>query len=409
MVERHGVVVIGAGQAGLAMSWQLRERGQEHVVLERGRIGERWRSERWDSLAFQFPNWALSLAGFAYDGPDPDGFSHHTEVLARIERYAALQSAPVRENTQVLSVAPAGSDDGWIVITGGGMLACRAVVVATGPFQEPLVPGLASRLPLDIFQVHSSRYRNPDQLPPGGVLVVGSGGSGAQIAEELLEAGRRVHLAVNRYRRVPRRYRGRDVLWWLLALGVMDRTKADWPDGRMPPTVLVTGVRGGHDLDLWRLRANGAVLLGRLLAIEGDLAVFGDDAGAVATAADGTRKDFVATADAYAARYGLDLPPEEAEPATRERIQTVPQLDLGAEDITSVVWCTGYRLDFGWIDAPFLDSQGAPVQDRGVTRLRGLYTLGLHWMHTFKSGVFFGVGDDAAHIADHIQTTQRRG
>jgi putative flavoprotein involved in K+ transport len=408
MVEQLDVVVIGAGQAGLAMSWQLRERGMEHVVLERGRVGQRWRTERWDSLAFQFPNWSLNLPGLAYDGPDPDGFAHYSEVLARIERYAALHSAPVREHIEVHSVTPADSDAGWVVTTGGGTLACRAVVLATGPFQKPLVPALASGLPSHIVQIHSSHYRNPGQLPPGGVLVVGSGGSGAQIAEELLEAGRRVHLAVNRYRRIPRRYRGQDVLWWLLAMGVMDRTKAEWPDGRMPPSLLITGVRGGHDLDLWRLRADGAVLLGRLLGIEDDLAVFDDDADTVVAAADRTYADFVAMADAYAARNGLDLPSEEVEPTPRTRLPTVPRVDLGAEGIKSVVWCTGYRLDFGWIDAPLLDTQGAPIQDRGVTRSQGLYTLGLHWMHTFKSGVLFGVGDDAAHIADHVEARRHQ-
>jgi putative flavoprotein involved in K+ transport len=186
-------------------------------------------------------------------------------------------------------------------------------------------------------------------------------------------------------------------------MGVMDRTKADWPDGRMPPTVLVTGVRGGHDLDLWRLRVEGAVLLGRLLGIAGKIAMFSNDAETIIAAADATYRDFIAIADAYAVRNGLELPPPEVERNPTERLPTIPQVDLTAEAITSVVWCTGYRLDFGWIDAPFLDSQGAVAQDRGVTRSPGLYVLGLHWMHTFKSAVFFGVGDDARHIAIHIQ------
>jgi len=259
--------------------------------------------------------------------------------------------------------------------------------VATGPFQKPLIPALAAELPPDIVQVHSSRYRNPDQPPAGGVLVVGSGGSGAQIAEELLEAGRRVHLAVNRYQRVPRRYRDRDAFWWLLAMGVMDRTKADWPDGRMPPAVLVTGVRGGHDLDLWAAASRGCCAPRRLHGIAGKIAMFSNDAETIIAAADATYRDFIAIADAYAVRNGLELPPPEVERNPTERLPTIPQVDLTAEAITSVVWCTGYRLDFGWIDAPFLDSQGAVAQDRGVTRSPGLYVLGLHWMHTFKSAV----------------------
>lgn len=405
-MERYPVVVVGGGQAGLAISWHLSSRGIEHVVLERGRIGERWWSERWDSLAFQFPNWALSLPGYDYDGPDPDGFAHYREVAERIGRYAERQAAPVRPHTEVLSAVPRDGGAGWVLTTAEGTLGCDALVAATGPFQRPVIPSLAGDIPASVVQVHSNAYRNPDQLPEGAVLVVGSGGSGAQIAEELLGAGRTVYLSVNRHRRIPRTVAGRDALWWLLELGVMDRTRADWPDGRVPPTVLFTGVDGGHDLDLHRLRAAGAILLGRLSGVEGDTFRFGPDAGAIAADADRSCREFLAAITTKARDIGLD-PPDDTVEVTPVPIPVVPTLRRHDVGITSVVWCTGYGLDFDWIRAPLLDDAGEPRQSRGVSAVPGLYLLGLHWMHTFKSGGFFGVGDDAAYLADRIDAALR--
>ncbi len=400
MVERHDVVVVGAGQAGLAVSWHLRERGVEHVVLERGRVGERWRTERWDSLMFQFPSSVLSLPGMPYDGEDPHGFAPYGGVVDLIQRYAELYDAPVRERVDVASVRPV--DGGWTVLTSDGEIRARAVVAATGPFQAPVVPPVASGLASTTTQVHASTYRNPDQLPPGGVLVVGTGASGAQIAEELLAAGRRVHLSVSRHRRIPRRYRGRDVFWWLERMGWLDRTRADWPEGRMPPSLVVTGVGGGHDVDVRRLQADGAVLVGRLLQVDGSLARFADDAGALLDAADAAYAGFVAAAEEHAESQGLALPSHDAEQLPAAPVPAVPELDLATERIASVVWCTGYRLDLGWISVPVVDQRGEAVQQRGVTPFPGLYLVGLHWMHTFKSGTFLGVGEDAAYLADRI-------
>jgi putative flavoprotein involved in K+ transport len=269
------------------------------------------------------------------------------------------------------------------------------------------VPDLADTLAPGVFQVDPTRYRNPDQLPPGGVLVVGSGASGLQIAEELLAAGRTVHLSVSRHRRMPRRYAGRDLFWWLERWGFLARTRDDWPDGRMPPSLVVTGVGGGHDVDVRRLQAAGAVVLGRLVGVDGHRLAFADDAEVLLAAADAVHDDFVARAEAEIERLGLEPAPDEDEAPRRTPVPAVPELDLRAAGVTSVVWCTGYRHDLGWVGAPVLDASGAPVQVRGVTSAPGLYFLGLHWMHTFGSGLFSGVGADAAVLAEHIVASQR--
>ncbi len=400
MVEHHDTVVVGGGQAGLVMSWHLQRRGVDHVVLERERVGERWRSERWDSLMFQFTSDRLSLPGYPYDGDDPDGFAHHSEVLGRIATYHRLIDAPVREHTEVERATP--HLDGWELATSGGAIRARNVISATGPFQRPHVPELADSLAKDVFQVHASRYRNPGQLPPGGVLVVGAGASGLQIAEELLEAGRPTYLSVSRHRRMPRGYRGHDLFWWLDRWGFLERTRAEWPDGRMPPSLVVTGVGGGHDVDVRRLRADGAVVLGHLRGVDGHRLTFAQDAEELLAAADAIHDDFVTRAEDEIAGLGLDLPVDDRAVAARTPVPAVPDLDLRSAGVTSVVWGTGYRLDLEWVDAPVLDAAGAPDQVRGVTPVPGFYFLGLHWMHTFGSGLFSGVSNDAAVLAERL-------
>jgi putative flavoprotein involved in K+ transport len=405
MAESHDVVIVGAGQAGLTMSRALTERGIGHVVLERDRVAERWRTSRWDSLMFQFPNSVLSLPGMPYDGPDPEGFSHWTAVVDLLERYAALVDAPVREHTPVLSVER--DDEHWRVRTESGLLTAGAVVVATGPFHRPRIPAYAGDLPPGLTQRHSVDYRNPDQLPGGAVLVVGSGASGCQIAEELLGAGRTTYLCLSRHRRVPRRHLGRDVFGWLVELGLMDRTRADWVDGRMPPTVLVTGAGGGHDVDVRMLGEQGVVLLGSLRGIQGSTLHLGDDAEAILAAADAMCEDVVRAIDERARASGIAVPDRSDE----VRPGPVPPrlvLDVHEAGIGSVVWATGYDFDYGWLRAACLDERGEPVQQRGVAELPGLYFLGLHWMHTFTSGTFMGIGDDAAYVADHLTGFLRR-
>jgi putative flavoprotein involved in K+ transport len=394
-------IVVGAGQAGLAMSFHLRRQGREHLVLERARVAERWRTQRWDSLMFQSPNWSLELPGMAYEGDDPDGFSHKDQVLGFIERYCARIEAPVLTSAAVRALRRRGHDGPFEVATERGVFEAQRVVVATGPYQVPWRPALAAGVPAGVLQLHASAYRNPGQLPAGAVLIVGSGASGCQIGDELLEAGRRVLLCVGRHRRVPRRYRGRDVFWWRRTLGELDQPAESTPRSLRAPGPLLTGVHGGYDVDLRRAARRGMTLLGRLEAIDGTRLAFADDLVENLRQGDLHEAAFRARADAHAARAGLELP----EPPTVPQPQAWPPgisprtLDLRAEGVGSILWATGYRFDFGWIDLPVLDHDGAPVQRRGVTAVPGLYFLGLPWMSSAKSSFLFGVGEDAAHLA----------
>ena len=399
MAEFHECVVIGGGQAGLVAGHALAERGVDHVVLERNGIAERWRSERWDSLRFQFPNRVLGLPGMPYDGADPDGFAHHTEVLRWLQRYAERTGVPVRDQTEVTSL---DHDRGrWRVLTNDGELRADAVVLATGPFQQPRVPAAATDMPDDVIQVHAAHYRRPDRLPDGAVLVVGSGGSGAQITEELVAAGRTTYLCVSRHRRVPRRILGQDVFTWLVEIGLMDRTRADWVDGRMPPTVLVTGIDGGHDVNLRELERQGATLLGTLRAVEDGVMQLADDADTILDAADTMYDETVAAILRHAAHGGLEIPAAQV-PTRHPRRRRPTTLSLRDAGITSVIWATGYSFNYPWLHAPCLGPGGEPIQTRGVADIDGLYFLGLHWMHTFKSGTFLGIGDDASYVVDHL-------
>jgi putative flavoprotein involved in K+ transport len=382
------------------MSHALAERGLDHLVLERNAIGERWRSERWDSLAFQFPNWSLRLPGLDYTGTEPEAFASQVDVRNRILEYAAVCRAPVRTGVEVQSLRAAGA--GFQALTSNGVVTARNVVLATGPFQAPRVPGFARKISPGVLQLHSSRYRNPAQLPPGPILVVGSGGSGGQIAEELAESGRTVYLALSRHRRVPRRRHGHDVLWWLFELGWADRQATDNSDGRTPPTLLLTGVHGGHDLDLRRLQSEGVVLLGRLRGGDGCVLNFHDDANAIVDSADEGFRELVAAIDERAQAKGIELGRDEAEPSVATSAEGLGAVDLEAAGINSIVWCTGYAFDYSWVHVPCF-ANGTPVQRRGVSGQPGLYFLGLHWMHTFKSGTFFGVGEDAAYVADQVR------
>ncbi len=398
-MESIDTVVIGGGQAGLAMSHHLTKRGLAHVVLERRRIAERWRSERWDSLRFQFPNWAMRLPDFPYVGDEPDAYAPRDEVVRFIEDYAAFIRAPVRTGVAVRSLRQ--GVDGLVLDTGAMMIAARNVVIATGPYQTPAIPAVAGKL-TGVFQVSAAEYKNPDQLPPGGVLVVGSGASGVQIAEELQQAGRRVFLSVGPHRRVPRRYRGKDYIWWISALG-LDEKVADESSKRQPALVL-SGANGGHTIDLRAFAAAGMTLVGRLLDADDGVVRFAPDLAANLAAGDEAYAAFLRTADDHVARQGLALPEDpEAQPVGSgpdpEPIEAVDLLDVG---ISAVVWATGYRYDFGWLDLDVFTPDGRPVHRRGVTEIPGVYFLGLHSLHKTKSSFLSGVGDDAAYLAVHI-------
>lgn len=402
MRERLDTVVIGGGQAGLAMSTVLQQHAREHVVLERRRVGERWRTERWDSLRFQFPNWTLQLPGYAYHRDDPDGFAHYQEIVGIIEDYAAGTGAPVRENTGVVGLTEDAGGRGFVVSLVDGSLHARRVVVATGPFQRPLIPPLSGDISRTVLQTDPTRYRCPEDLPAGAVLVVGSGASGCQIAEELQRAGRTVYLSVSRHRRAPRRFRGKDVYWWLEKMGRFSQTIDSFPGRQWPPSVVITGVNGGFDVNVRQLAADGVQVVGAVAGASGDTLSIRAGANQILDLADTAYADFVSAARLLATK---EIDEELAEESLAEptglpaAIDEMDSLDLVKENIAAIIWATGYTYDFDWVKIPVFDERGRPVQQRGVTHLPGLYFLGLHWMHTFKSGLFAGVGSDAEYLA----------
>ena len=404
MEKRHHTIVIGGGQAGLSASYYLSQHNIDHVVLERARVGERWRSERWDSLMFQFPNRYLRLPGFAYDGDEPEAFMHRDGVVDILERYAHAISAPLRCGVNVEQLTRTG-DNRFSLKTSVGEFVADNVIVATGPYQRTLIPTLANNLPPQVRQLPASAFTNANELPPGGVLVVGAGGSGVQITEDLLSAGRSTWLSVGHFRRIPRRYRGRDIMDWFEALGLANQVPADRnPNDHSP---LLTGVNGGYEVDLRRIVAEGGTLLGRLEGIEGSTPLLGDQLRQHMEAAEQAYQDMVAgietmlaaqTDDTYAAL------PAPSEPAPAGPMPPVPPTHLNLTDakINTVIWATGYGVDFSWIESGEYDTDGMPRQTRGISTQPGLYFLGLAYLHTARSSFFWGVGDDAQHLVDHL-------
>ena len=400
-VEHIETLVIGGGQAGLTMSHRLKQRGLSHLVLERHRIAERWRSERWDSLRFQFPNWSVRLPDFAFPHDDPDAFATAGEIVKFIEAYAAFVDPPIRCGVAVTRLRRNGAS-GFVAETSEGEIEAKDVVVATGPYQRALMPDVLCDEA--VFQVHASGYRNPDQLPPGAVLVVGAGASGAQIADELCRASRRVFLAVGQHTRMPRRYRGRDLTWWFEKLHLFDMLPEQRGPVRVNPSI--TGAYGGRTIDFRDFAAEGITLLGRVTgACDGVLDIAGGLADSLAQA-DLGYSVFLDMMDDYVRRRGLDLPDDPLARAKRPAppCVTAPirRLDLRAENISAVIWATGYGVDFGWIDIPVFDAGGEPLHRGGVSEAPGLYFLGLQWLSRMKSAFLSYVGDDAANLADHI-------
>ena len=397
-------VIVGAGQAGLALSYHLAQRGREHLLLERDRIGERWRSQRWDSLCFQFPNWMLRLPGFAYGGDDPDGFASRDEVVAFLEDYAAYIQAPVRTGVCVEQVHAGEGPNRFVAETDCGQVRAANVVVSTGPYQVPNVRSELVAAIGEVFQLHSGLYRSSEALPPGAVLVVGSGASGCQIAEDLVGAGRRVWLACGEHRPVPRRYRGRDFGFWQYVTGEFDRTVDSGPVDRATP--LLTGVGGGRDLNLLDLARQGVTLLGRMTGGAGGVLDLATNLSSILARAQARFDEFVQRADDHVARQGLNLPPDAARRSGRLELppDSPSRLDLRAAGVSTVIWATGYDHDFGWVQLPaFADAaHRSPKHRRGVSEVAGLYFLGLPWLWKRQSTLLAGVGEDAEHLARHI-------
>lgn len=395
-------VIVGAGQAGLAISHYLSQRGREHVILERGRVAERWRSERWDSLYFQFPNWMMRLPGQSYEGADPDEFTHRDGVVRYIADYAKLVRAPLRCGVNVTSLRQA--EGGRLRVQAESMVMTAAnVVVATGPYQRPTLPSYAAKLHAGLCQLTASRYTSSSELPPGGALVVGSGASGCQIVEDLLLHGRTVYHSVRGHRRVPRRYRGRDIGWWNEEMGLTNRTVETLPPGFRPP--LITGYKGGHTIDLRELAQRGVRLLGSLLGVEGDRLYLADDLNSNLDAGDEQFRQTILSIDAYIDAKSIAAPAAEELDKTslvRPRLSEISSLSLREADINTVIWALGYSYDFSWIGCDVFDSRGAPIQRRGITAVPGLYFLGLSRMHKVKSAFLWGVGEDAEFLAERI-------
>lgn len=411
MTEQIDTVIVGGGQAGLSLSYHLSRLGRPHVILERGRIGESWRSERWDSLMFQFPNWAIRLAGHGYQSDDPNGFVHKDEVVRFLEHYARLIKAPIRCGTRVEAVRQWRQSARFLVETSDGTLEADNVVAATGSFQDPLVPSAHAELPKSIVQVHSSAYRNPQQLPPGAVLVVGGGASGVQIAQELNESGRKVYLSIGRYRRTPRTYRGRDLYWWFGALNIWGRSVEQYPDLKRGPLFIVSGVGGGRDIDLRWFADDGITLLGRMRDISAGKISFADDLEQTLRQGEAWFADLRIQMDEYARAHSLDLPEEpSAKPLSHGAGASRPILELDVADagITAVVRASGFRYNFNWVRLPVFGPSGEPLQQRGVTSCPGFYFLGLRRMFNLRSNLFEGVGEDAAYIAEHLTANAYR-
>jgi putative flavoprotein involved in K+ transport len=401
-VETVDTLVIGAGQAGVAMSEHLGAAGVPHLVLERGRIAERWRSWRWDSLVANGPAWHDRFPNLEHAG-DPDGFPGKESVADYFETYARKIQAPIRCGVEVTSVAALAGRPGFRVETSQGPLEATRVVVATGPFQRPIIPPLVPA-EAGITQLHSANYRNPAQLPEGAVLVVGAGSSGAQIADELLRAGRRVYLSVGPHGRPPRAYRGRDYCWWLGVLGKWDI--ATPAPGTEHVTIAVSGAYGGKTVDFRQFAARGMTLVGRAESCRDGVLRFAPDLKVNIAQGDADYLALLDECDAYIERNGLDLPPEPQAraigPDPKCMIEPVLALNLKEAGITSIVWATGFALDFSWLKFDIFDAQGRPRHQRGVSAVPGLYFVGLPWLSRRGSSFIWGVWHDARFIADQI-------
>lgn len=396
-------LIIGGGQAGLAMSEHLSKRGVPHLIVERRRIAERWRSERWDSLVANGPAWHDRFPGMKFAGIDPDSFATKDQIVDYFVAYAKQIAAPIRCNVEVNALRKKLDGSGFRADTSQGFIEAKNVVIATGPFQRPIIP---AAVPPDagIAQIHSAAYRNPRQLRDGAVLVIGAGSSGVQIADELQRAGKRVYLSVGPHNRPPRRYRGRDFVWWLGVLGEWD-AKVVAP-GTEHVTIAVSGARGGHTVDFRDLAARGIMLLGSAGSYDEGVMQFLPNLGKNIAQGDANYLSMLNAADAYARQKGLDLPeePEAHRIGPDPPCVTHPvfQLNLAAADVTSIIWATGYALDFGWLKVDAFDEKGRPAHERGVAAVPGLYFLGLAWLSRRASPFIWGVWHDAEYLADHI-------
>ncbi len=402
-VEKINTVIVGAGQAGIAMSEHLALMGVPHVVLERSRIAERWRSERWDSLVANGPAWHDRFPSLKFDNISQEAFPPKERMAQYFEEYASMINAPVRTGVDVHQVVRLAGRSGFKVVTSAGEFEAANVVAATGPFQKPSFPQIVPES-AGVQQIHSSVYKNPQQLPAGGVLVVGAGASGTQIAEELRKAGRDVYLSVGEHYRPPRAYRDRDYCWWLGALGLWDEVKIKPKKEHV--AFAVSGYEGGKTVDFRRLAHMGITLVGITQSWDNGVLSFADGLAENIAAGDNAYFDVLRDADAYIERNGLDLPPEpqawELLPDPQCLLNPLAQLDIAAAGITTIIWATGFKFDFSWLQVDAFDEKGLPFHKRGISAERGIYFLGLPNLVNRASSFIYGVWHDAKYIADHI-------
>ncbi|WP_214369587.1 NAD(P)-binding domain-containing protein [Pseudonocardia sp. H11422] len=403
MITRVQTLIVGAGQAGLAISRCLSYRALEHVVLERGRVGQRWRSERWDSFRLLTPNWFRDLPGHREPGADPAGFLGRGEMVELLSDYARFSGPSVQTGVTVTGVRP--DDGGWSVRTDQGRFAAENVVIASGYAGRLRVPALTGALPDRVCQLHTSHYRNPDQLPDGGVLIVGSGPSGMQIADELARAGRRIHLSVGRHRALPRRYRGMDAFEWMDRMGMLTQTRDTISTTPWSPAPGAADTAGVDDIGLRSLVERGVRPLGRMIGVAGSTVHLGSAVAARVAEADAYHRGFRCAIDEHVRRHGLDAPVEELPPPPPWTATTPAELDLARAGIGTVLWATGFRQDYeSWVHAAVYTEDGEPVHHRGATAAPGLFFLGLPWQHRRRSHTLGGVGGDAGYLAELIRT-----
>jgi putative flavoprotein involved in K+ transport len=404
MYNHYPVIIIGGGQAGLSMSYHLKERFIEHIVFEKHSVGHEWRSRRWDSFCLVTPNWQCQLPGYFYPGIDPYGFMAKDDIVSYLEGYAAAFNPPLKEGVTVNKVSQAANGL-FAVSTSIGDYTSNQVIIAVGGYHLPKIPRVAERLPPDLLQLHSSTYKNPQSLPTGSVLVVGTGQSGCQIAEDLHVAGRQVHLCVGGAPRSPRLYRGKDVVEWLDLMGYYDLPIDEHPQKEMARTNTnhyLTGRDGGREIDLRRFALEGMKLHGRLKSITDRQLEFQDDLRYNLDQADAVAENIKQGIDRFIAANQITAavePPYKPlwQPATEEL-----SLDWAAAEIKTVIWSTGFQSDFSWVDVPVFKGNGQVQHNRGVTNIPGCYFIGLPWLYTWGSGRFSGVACDANHIAEHL-------
>ena len=405
----YPVVIIGGGQAGLSVSYCLKERNIDHILFEKEKIAHSWGAKRWDSFCLVTPNWQCQLPGFSYAGDDPQGFMGRDAIVEYIVDYARSFNPPIREGVEVLRVK-AGEAGGFAISTSIGEYTADQVVVATGGYHTPKIPAIAHRLPDSITQLHSSQYKNPDSLPAGSVMVVGTGQSGCQIAEDLHRAGRQVHLCVGSAPRSPRTYRGKDVVDWLHQMGYYDLPIDEHPQKetvRAKTNHYVSGRDGGKEIDLRQFALEGMQLHGRLQQIQGTEIRFIDDLKQNLDQADAVAESIKRTIDQFIQAHHIAAPEDTPfvpvwEPTKPQRV-----LDTTRAQLSTIIWATGYHMDFRWIELPVFDGKGYPGHDRGITPYRGLYFLGLPWLYTWGSGRFSGIARDARYLTDCIASRQQ--